>query len=141
MPWAVPVTSATLPLSSPILAPSVLDEVAYFRDARPPQLQDFLVWPLVRAAEASVDGQAAQLGGRCLADDALWDQRLGALRHGHSGQARPRKVLHPRPVRGLLLVTLNDRPRARRVPPVVKEDLDPIFSRLGEPLAHHTCGE
>src|SRR5438477_2556742 len=141
MPCAVPVTSATFPLSSPIFDPPVLDELADFRDARPPELEHLRVRALVRAATAAVDGQAAQLGGRRLTSDGLRDERLHPFRHGHAGQARPREVLHPRAVRGLLLVTLHDRPGARRVPPVVKEDLHPVFPRLREPLAHHAGRE
>src|SRR6185503_18035552 len=60
IPCAVPVTSATFPLSSPTLVPPVLDQLAHFRDARAPQLEDFLVGTLVRTAEAPVDRQAAQ---------------------------------------------------------------------------------
>src|SRR5438552_3596471 len=141
MPCAVPVTSATLPLSSPILVPPVLDEVAHFGDAGPPELEDFCIGPLVGATEASIDGQAAQLGRRRLSGNGLRDERLHPFRHGHPRQARPREVLHPRAVRGILLVALNDRPRAGRVPPVVKEHLHPIFPWLREPLAHHTGRE
>src|SRR6266702_2237572 len=99
IPCAVPVTSATFPVSSPILVPSVLDEIAYFRDTGSPQLEDFRVRPLVRATEAPVDGQPAQLCGGRLTDDALRDERLHALRHRHAREAGPREVLHPRSVR------------------------------------------
>src|SRR5207237_10813428 len=95
MPSAVPVTSATLPLSSPTLVPPVLDEVANFRDPGPPELEDLFIGPLVGAPEASIDGQAAQLGGRRLSGDRLRDQRLHPFRHGHPRESRPREVLHP----------------------------------------------
>src|SRR5438477_1636322 len=141
IPCAVPVTSATFPVSSPIFVPPVLDEVAHFRDAGPPKLEHLRVGALVRAAKAPVDGEAAQLDRSGLADDALRYERLCAFRHGDPRQACPRKVLHPRAVRGFLLVALNDRPGARRVPPVVEQHLDPLLPRLGQPFAHHTRGE
>src|SRR2546426_12431914 len=83
IPCAVPVTSATFPLSSPILVPPVLDQVANLRHPGPPQLQDFLVRSLVGAPKASVDREATEFGGRRLADDGLRDQRLHAFPHRH----------------------------------------------------------
>src|SRR5512132_1073704 len=84
IPWAVPVTSATLPLSSPILVPAVLDEIADFRDTGTPKLEDFIVGSLVGAAEAPVHGDTAQLGGRCLADHLLRNEWLHVLWHRHA---------------------------------------------------------
>src|SRR5436853_687364 len=66
IPCAVPVTSATLPLSSPILVPSVLDQIANFGHACPPHLEHFGLRPLVRPTEDAVHRQSAQLVGRCL---------------------------------------------------------------------------
>src|SRR5437867_945256 len=141
IPCAVPVTRATLPLSSPILVPPVLDQVANLRDTGPPELEYLVVRSLVGAAEASVDREAAELRGRRLPDDGLRDERLHAFRHGHALKTRPREVLHPRSMRGLFLVALDDRPGAGRVPPVVEEHLHPLLARLGQPLAHHAGRE
>src|SRR5437764_1469193 len=78
IPCAGPVTSATLPLSSAILVPSVLDQIANFGHACPPHLEHFGLRPLVRPTEDAVDRQSAQLVGRCLPDDTLRDHRLRA---------------------------------------------------------------
>src|SRR5207302_4824626 len=141
IPCAVPVTSATLPLSSPITTPPVLDQIADLRDTGAPELEHFRFRSVVRTTEAAVDGQTAQLGRRCLPDDTLRDQRFLAIGHRDAGNARPREVFHPRAMGGLLLVALDDGPGARRVPPIVEEHLHPLLSRFRQPLAHHAGGE
>src|SRR2546425_5912721 len=136
-PCAVPVTSATLPLSSGIGAPPVLEQVAHLRHAGPPDLEHFRLGSLVGSAKAAVDGQAAQLVGRRLPNAARGDRRLDAPWHDDPGEARPGEILHPGAMRGLFLVALHDLPDARSVPPVVEEQLHPRSSRLREPLAKH----
>src|SRR5205823_7511910 len=123
MPFADPVTSATLPASSAILGPAVLDEIPDLGDAGAPELEDLFVGPLVRPTEDPVDGEAAQLLRRRLTDEGGRDPRLCPLRHDDARDACPGEILHPRAVRGLLLVALDDLPDPRRVPPVVEEDL------------------
>src|SRR6266550_8790242 len=138
IPCAVPVTSATLPVSSGTSGPAVLDQVANLRHSCAPNLEDLLVGSLIGTPEDTVDGQPAQLVGGRLPDAALGDRRLDALGHHDAGDARPGEVLHPGAMRGLFLVPLHDRPDARSVPPVVEEQLDPRFSRLRQPFAQHT---
>src|SRR5438477_5742211 len=135
IPCALPVTRATFPESSAILCPSVLDQIADLGDAGAPEIEDLLVGALVRAAEHAVDRQPAQLIGRRLTDEGGGDPRLCPFWHDDPGYARPREVFHPRAVRGLLLVAFDNLPDARRVPPVVEEDLHARLARLGEPLA------
>src|SRR5438552_384347 len=79
--------------------------------------------------------QSSSLIWRRLTDEGGGDPRLCPFWHDDPGYARPREVFHPRAVRGLLLVALDDLPDARRVPPVVEEDLHARLARLGEPLA------
>src|SRR5438552_5780053 len=135
MPCADPVTSATLPASSAILGPAVLDEIPDLGDAGAPELEDLFVGPLVRASEDPVDGEPAQLLRRRLTDEGGGDPRLCTFWHDDARDARPGEVFHPRAVRGLLLVAFDNLPDARRVPPVVEEDLHARLARLGEPLA------
>src|SRR2546428_4832400 len=95
IPWAVPVTRATLPLSSGIAAPPVLEQIADLRHAGPPELEHLPVRSLVGAAKAAVDGQPAELIGRRLPHDARGDRRLDTPGQGDAGDARPGEVLHP----------------------------------------------
>src|SRR2546425_4288352 len=137
IPCAVPATSATLPPSSGIGAPPVLEQVPHLRHAGPPDIEHLRLGSLVGAAEVPVDGQPTQLVGRRLPDAARRDRRLRAPGHDDPGKARPGEVLHPGAMRGLLLVALHDLPDARSVPPVVEEQLPPRTSRLRQPLAKH----
>src|SRR5437588_4411154 len=123
MPWAVPVTRATLPLSSGTRGPAVRDQVPDLGDARAPDLEHLRVRPLVGAAEDAVDREAAELVRGRLADERRRDGRLRALGQRDAFKARPGEVLHPRPGRRLLPVALHDRPHARRGPPVVEDQL------------------
>src|SRR5947199_4327860 len=131
MPCADPVTSATLPASSAILGPAVLDEIPDLGDAGAPELEDLFVGPLVRASEDPVDGEPAQLLRRRLTDEGGGDPRLCTFWHDDARDARPGEVLHPRAVRGLLLVALDDLPYPRRVPPVVDVALHARLTPLG----------
>src|SRR5205823_2030802 len=89
MPCADPVTSATLPASSAILGPAVLDEIPDLGDAGAPELEDLFVGPLVRASEDPVDGEPAQLLRRRLTDEGGGDPRLCTFWHDDARDARP----------------------------------------------------
>src|SRR5439155_17632848 len=122
MPPAVPVTSATRPERSGI-APAVLEDVPHLFDARLPDAQHVLVGPLVGAAEGAVAEQFPHLVGIDLANGRDVDHRLPLPRLLDARQARPREVLEPRGVARVRVDRLYLCPRARRVPPVVPDDL------------------
>src|SRR4051794_25900322 len=113
MPWAVPVTSATVPSSSATVVPAVLDEVADLLDAGLPDTQDVLVGPLVEPAELAVAEQLADGLRVARAQRADVLHRLLQLRLLDAGEARPGEVLEPRAVAGHGVDRLHDLPGPR----------------------------
>jgi hypothetical protein len=85
-----------------------------------PEREHFDIGPLVETVEIAVTEHAAATGGIFERKTVAIERRLAGGGQGHALEARPRKVLHPRRVRGRRIDRHHLVPGPRRLPPLVQ---------------------